>query len=86
VDSPCRRLSSLFEEEVEGDSLLLHAQLETGALSFPEATDFFPTLEFGNIGPEGHVKLVRAAKDNLRIPVIASVNGTIPAAGCVMPG
>jgi len=71
-------LPSLFEEEVEGDSLLLHAQLETGALSFPEATDFFPTLEFGNIGPEGHVKLVLAAKDNLRIPVIASVNGTTP--------
>jgi len=75
-------LPSLFEEEVDGDSLLLHEQLETGSLSFPEATGFFPTLEFGDIGPEGHVKLVMAAKDQLRIPVLASVNGTTPG-GCV---
>jgi len=71
-------LPSLFEEEVEGDSLHLHERLETGALSFPEAADFFPSLEFGDIGPEGHVKLVMAAKDQLRVPVIASVNGTTP--------
>ena len=71
-------LPSLFEEEVELDSLRLHDQLETGALSFPEATSFFPSLEFGSIGPEGHLKLVLAAKDLLRIPVIASINGTTP--------
>ncbi len=71
-------LPSLFEEEVEADSLHWHEQLETGALSFAEASDFFPALEFGDIGPEGHVKLVMAAKDQLRVPVIASVNGTTP--------
>lgn len=71
-------LPSLFQEEVEDDSLRLHEQLETGALSFPEATGFFPELEFGDVGPWGHVKLVRAAKDALAVPVIASVNGTTP--------
>lgn len=70
-------LPSLFEEEVEYDSMLLHERLETGALSFPEATDFFPSLEF-DVGPQGHVKLTAAAKDELRVPVIASVNGTTP--------
>jgi dihydroorotate dehydrogenase (fumarate) len=69
-------LPSLFQEEVEEDSMLLHEQLETGALSFSEATDFFPSLEFDDIGPQRHVKLTAVAKDALRIPVIASVNGT----------
>ena len=71
-------LPSLFEEEVEYDSMLLHERLETGALSFAEATDFFPSLEFDDVGPRGHVKLTSAAKDALTIPVIASVNGTTP--------
>ncbi|HEU4426827.1 MAG TPA: dihydroorotate dehydrogenase-like protein [Pilimelia sp.] len=71
-------LPSLFEEEIEYDSMLLHERLETGALSFPEATDFFPTIEFDNVGPQEHVKLVAVAKDHLRVPVIASINGTTP--------
>ena len=71
-------LRSLFQEEVEDDSLRLHAQLETGALSFPEATDYFPELEFDDVGPWGHVKLVADAKQALRVPVIASINGTTP--------
>jgi dihydroorotate dehydrogenase (fumarate) len=71
-------LPSLFEEEVDSESLHLHERLETGAHSFLEATDFFPPMEYADIGPYKHVKLVSAAKDELRIPVIASINGTTP--------
>ncbi|MGE5829531.1 MAG: dihydroorotate dehydrogenase-like protein [Micromonosporaceae bacterium] len=71
-------LPSLFEEEVEDESMRLHERLELGANSFPEAGDFFPTLEFDDIGPHRHVKLVAAAKDAVTIPVIASVNGITP--------
>ena len=71
-------LPSLFEEEVEDESMRLHERLETGADSFPEATDFFPELEFDDIGPQRHVKLAAAAKQALRVPVIASVNGITP--------
>jgi dihydroorotate dehydrogenase (fumarate) len=71
-------LPSLFEEEVEDESMRLHERLETGADSFPEAGDFFPTLEFDDIGPQRHVKLAAAAKDTLSVPVIASVNGITP--------
>jgi dihydroorotate dehydrogenase (fumarate) len=71
-------LPSLFEEEVEDESMRLHERLELGANSFPEAGDFFPALEFDDIGPQRHVKLVAAAKDALNIPVIASVNGITP--------
>jgi ABC-2 type transport system permease protein len=55
-----------------------HERLELGALSFPEATDFFPPLEFGDVGPQRHVKLAAAAKDVLNVPVIASINGITP--------
>jgi dihydroorotate dehydrogenase (fumarate) len=71
-------LPSLFEEEVEDESMRLHERLEAGANSFPEAGDFFPSLEFDDIGPQRHVKLAAAARDALSIPVIASVNGTTP--------
>lgn len=71
-------LPSLFEEEVEDESMRLHERLELGAHSFPEAGDFFPTLEFDDIGPQRHVKLVAAAKEALSVPVIASVNGITP--------
>jgi dihydroorotate dehydrogenase (fumarate) len=71
-------LPSLFEEEVEDESMRLHERLETGAQSFSEATDFFPELEFDDIGPQRHVKLTAAAKDTLSIPIIASINGITP--------
>jgi dihydroorotate dehydrogenase (fumarate) len=71
-------LPSLFEEEVEADAWQLHDLLEGGANSFAEAAGFFPDFEFGDTGPQGHIKLLCAAKDMLRIPVIASVNGVTP--------
>jgi dihydroorotate dehydrogenase (fumarate) len=71
-------LPSLFEEEVEDESMRLHERLELGAQSFPEAADFFPAMEYDGIGPQRHVKLAAAAKEELRIPVIASVNGITP--------
>lgn len=71
-------LPSLFEEEVEEESMQLHERLEAGANSFPEAGDFFPAIEYDGIGPQKHVKLAAAAKDVLKIPVIASINGITP--------
>jgi dihydroorotate dehydrogenase (fumarate) len=71
-------LPSLFEEEVEDESMTLHERLEAGADSFAEATDFFPRLEFDDIGPARHIRLAAAARDALSVPVIASVNGTTP--------
>jgi len=71
-------LPSLFEEEVEDESMLLHERLETGANSFPEAGDFFPPIEYDGIGPQKHVKLAASAKELLTIPVIASINGVTP--------
>lgn len=71
-------LPSLFEEELVGESLRLHERLEAGADSFPEAAGFFPAMDFDDLGPERHVRLVEEAKARLEIPVIASVNAASP--------
>jgi dihydroorotate dehydrogenase (fumarate) len=70
-------LPSLFEEEVEEDPLQLSNRLDTGVGTFAEATGdsgFFPDLEFDDLGPGVHLRLVEDAKSALEVPVIASVN------------
>jgi dihydroorotate dehydrogenase (fumarate) len=47
-----------------------------GTDSFPEALSFFPEPGEFPAGPEEYVNHVRKAKDAVRIPVIASLNGT----------
>jgi dihydroorotate dehydrogenase (fumarate) len=69
-------LPSLFEEQLEAESLAVHHLLETGAESHGEATDYFPELEDYDLGPDSYLDLVRRAKEALAIPVIASLNGT----------
>jgi dihydroorotate dehydrogenase (fumarate) len=68
-------LPSLFEEQIEHERQQLE-QLETvyGDAN-AEAMDFFPDLERYNTGPDEYLQLIRDAKGNLRIPVIASLNG-----------
>jgi dihydroorotate dehydrogenase (fumarate) len=67
-------LPSLFEEEVVAEELSLVKGLEQGRDSYPEAMDYFPPTDVGDLGPERHVRLVEEAKSKLTVPVIASVN------------
>lgn len=69
-------LPSLFEEQIEHDSLQVHAALEHGTESFPEALSYLPEVEAYNTGPERYLDLVRRARKELSVPVIASLNGT----------
>lgn len=70
-------LPSLFEEQVEHDAMAVHMGLEWAKESFAEAADgYLPDLTDYNTGPARYLDLVRAAKRELRIPVIASLNGT----------
>jgi dihydroorotate dehydrogenase (fumarate) len=76
-------LPSLFEEEVEDEPLRLSASMDTGVGTFAEATGdtgFFPDLEFPDMGPGVHLRLLEDAKDALEVPVIASVNARSPGA------
>lgn len=68
-------LPSLFEEELEAESLTLDERHETGAHTNPEAADYFPDLPYSHLGLDRHMTLLRDAVEQLTIPVIASING-----------
>lgn len=69
-------LPSLFEEQLELESMAVDSDLARGAESFPESANFFPDLQTYNLGPDGYLELIRHAKESVRIPVIASLNGS----------
>lgn len=68
-------LPSLFEEEVESESITMFERMEAGSGVFGEATDYFPDLDLDHLGLDRHILLVEEAAQRLSIPVIASVNG-----------
>jgi dihydroorotate dehydrogenase (fumarate) len=68
-------LPSLFEEQLQLDSLSVDSDLMRGVDSFPESSHFLPDLQTYNLGPDGYLELIRHAKENVKIPIIASLNG-----------
>jgi dihydroorotate dehydrogenase (fumarate) len=68
-------MHSLFEEQITLESQELDCHLSRGAESFSEAMTYFPEMGNYNLGPEGYVKHLRKARETVRIPVIASLNG-----------
>ena len=71
-------LPSLFEEQLILDSESVDADLSRGAEAFLESSGFLPELADYNLGPDGYLELIRAAKKSVSIPVIASLNGVTP--------
>ncbi len=70
-------LPSLFEEQVEHEAMALYHGTEWASESFAEATSgYLPEMNDYNTGPDHYLELIRAAKAELSIPVIASLNGT----------
>jgi dihydroorotate dehydrogenase (fumarate) len=68
-------LHSLFEEQVKSEQELVQYHLMYGADSFPEALTYFPQPAEFIAGPEEYLDKVRKAKEAVRIPIIASLNG-----------
>ncbi|HUI51283.1 MAG TPA: dihydroorotate dehydrogenase-like protein [Terriglobales bacterium] len=68
-------LPSLFEEQLELESMTVDYDLARGSESFPESANFFPDLQTYNLGPDGYLELIRHAKESVDIPIIASLNG-----------
>ncbi len=68
-------LPSLFEEQIEHEAIDIHELLEHATHSFGEASTWFPELDSYNTGPDAYLEHVRAAKEELQVPVIASLNG-----------
>jgi dihydroorotate dehydrogenase (fumarate) len=68
-------LYSLFEEQLRQESLELNERLDSGTESFAESLTYFPRPAEFRLGPEGYLNHIRKAKDAVRIPIIASLNG-----------
>ncbi len=69
-------LYSLFEEQLRQESFDLEYHLTEGTDSFAEASSFFPQPNEFHLGPEGYLNHIRRAKSAVRVPIIASLNGT----------
>jgi dihydroorotate dehydrogenase (fumarate) len=68
-------LYSLFEEQLVLDRYELHHHLTQGTESFAEALSYFPEPTEFHLGPDGYLNHIRKAKEAVRIPIIASLNG-----------
>ncbi|MCP5501836.1 MAG: dihydroorotate dehydrogenase-like protein [Leptospiraceae bacterium] len=71
-------LYSLFEEQLNQESHELHHHLTHGTESYAEALTYFPEPEDFEVGPEAYLEHIRRAKEAVKIPIIASLNGNTP--------
>jgi dihydroorotate dehydrogenase (fumarate) len=71
-------LHSLFEEQLRQDRLELNSNLEQGTESYAEALTYFPGSDDFKLGPEEYLAHIQRAKAAVRIPIIASLNGSSP--------
>jgi dihydroorotate dehydrogenase (fumarate) len=69
-------LHSLFEEQLTREEESLQHHLAFGTDSFPEALTFFPMPQEFHSGPDEYLNHIRKAKESVRIPIIASLNGS----------
>ena len=69
-------LQSLFEEQIELESFELDRFISAGEDVGAEGISHFPDMLGYNRGPESYLKHIRKVKEAVRIPVIASLNGT----------
>jgi dihydroorotate dehydrogenase (fumarate) len=67
---------SIFEEQLDTESMATFAALESHAEMYAEATHFMPEPTEFKVGPEQYFESIRRAKGAVRIPIIGSLNGT----------
>ncbi len=68
-------LHSLFEEQVRSEQDAVQYHMMYGTDSFPESLTFFPKPAEFITAPEEYLSKIRKAKESVRIPIIASLNG-----------
>lgn len=69
-------LPSVFEEQIEAERQSYEGLAMANAESFPEAQTFFPEYGLRDVGAGRYLDYLRRAVEAVRIPVIASLNGT----------
>lgn len=69
-------MHSLFEEQLIRDQEAAFQHEAAMAESFAEATSFFPNQDDYHLGPDKYLERIRSIKEAVKVPVIASLNGT----------
>lgn len=69
-------LYSLFEEQLRQEEMDLDYHLNAGTESFAESLTYFPQANEFHTGPEGYLKHIRKCKASVKVPIIASLNGS----------
>jgi dihydroorotate dehydrogenase (fumarate) len=69
-------MHSLFEEQIAREQVATFVHTETHGYSFAEALTYFPSPDNFALGPEEYLDHIRRIKAAVRVPVIASLNGT----------
>ena len=69
-------LYSLFEEQLKQESLELDFYLSEGTESYAESLSYFPEASEYHLGPDDYLDHIRKAKAAVKIPIIASLNGS----------
>jgi dihydroorotate dehydrogenase (fumarate) len=68
-------LTSLFEEQLALESRALDEDLSRGTESFAESLGYLPDLDDYRMTHEVYLDHLRRAKDAVKIPILASLNG-----------
>jgi dihydroorotate dehydrogenase (fumarate) len=71
-------LTSLFEEQLELESRALNEDLDRGTESFAESLGYLPDLKDYRMTNETYLEHLRRAKEAVKIPIMASLNGATP--------
>lgn len=68
-------LFSLFEEQIKQEIASFNAMMDATSNTFPEALNYFPDMDEYRVGTERYLEILRKAKENVDIPLFASLNG-----------
>jgi dihydroorotate dehydrogenase (fumarate) len=66
---------SLFEEQINAESHALDHYLTQHAESYAEALSYFPEPSEYRLSPDQYLEHLRKAKESVKVPIIASLNG-----------
>jgi dihydroorotate dehydrogenase (fumarate) len=69
-------MHSLFEEQIVAEQVFSHRVMDMPSESYGESLSYFPNPEQYVLGPDEYVEQLARIKAAVRVPVIASLNGT----------
>jgi dihydroorotate dehydrogenase (fumarate) len=69
-------LHSLFEEQITREQVTTFLSSQAHSESFAEALSYFPPPDQFPLGPEEYLEHIGRVKSAVKVPVIASLNGT----------